>query len=226
MVEPRACPYCLYRFPESPKRDTPCPACGEQVWVLLDRETGGRLLLTREQAEELRAEDARLRLAAQAAPDAPAPGSDERVRRWLRELEESHGVLPEDLERERTSAPACSDEELLWRLLKRLVELKRDCAELADLHARRARFLDEQGRDFAAELRQARALELLAIKRAGTARRVCIRGGNCAAGAALDGTALDLEHALHALPLPRPDCRRSPGASGRPLCNCHYVAQE
>jgi hypothetical protein len=216
--EPRACPYCLYRFPQPPRHDTTCPACGEQIQVLLDRETGGRLLLTRDQAEELRAEDERAHRGQVRAHEL-----DERCRRWLAELEESHGVLPEDLERERAGAPDASPEQLIARLLERLLELKRDHAELADLRERRARFLAEQGQPCQGELRQARALELLALQRAGCAR-VRIVDGGCPSCAALGGAVVDVEQALHTLPLPRSDCQRRVGPAGQQLCACRYSA--
>jgi hypothetical protein len=214
-LEPRTCPYCLARFSQPPLVDLDCPACGEHVWVMRDRETGGRLLLTKEQAEALREEDEGLLRAA------AARGLSER---WLHELEESHGVLPADFERERRAVPGgLGEQAVVWRLLDLLAEQKKDYGELVDLYERRARFADECAGDFTGELRRARALELLRFKKEGDVEYVRIRAGGCATCARADGVRLPLERAMHAMPLPLADCSCAAPHSGRaPYCTCRY----
>jgi hypothetical protein len=213
-LEPRTCPYCLTRFPQPPLQDLDCPACGEHVWVLRDRETGGRLLLTKEQAEALREEDERVLTAA-------SGGVRER---WLQELEESHGVLAADFEREQRQAGSEADERaVVWRILDLLAEQKKDYAELVDVYQRRARFADECGEDFAVELRRARALELLRFKKDGGVENVRVRGEGCPACARADGVRLPLQRAMHAMPVPLRDCTCAAPASGRRgFCSCRY----
>jgi hypothetical protein len=214
-LEPRTCPYCLSRFARSPLQDLDCPACGEHVWVMRDRETGGRLLLTKEQAEALREEDEALLRAA----------SGHGVReRWLRELEESHGVLAADFERERRGpGDEAGERAVVWRLLDLLAEQKKDYAELVDVYERRARFADECDQDFTPELRRARALELLRFKKEGDVEYVRIRAGGCNACARADGVRLPLERAMHAMPLPLADCACPAPHSARPrFCTGRY----
>jgi hypothetical protein len=214
-LEPRTCPYCLGRFAQPPLADLDCPACGEHVWVMRDRETGGRLLLTKEQAEALREEDENLLRAA------AARGLRER---WLHELEESHGVLAADFEREQRTVPGeLGEQAVVWRLLDLLAEQKKDYGELVDLYERRARFADECAGDFTSELRRARALELLRYKKEGDVDYVRIRGSGCTACARADGVRLPLERAMHAMPLPLADCSCAAPHSGRaPYCTCRY----
>jgi hypothetical protein len=211
-LEPRTCPYCLSRFEQAPLHDLDCAACGERVFVMRDRETGGRLLLTKEQAEALREEDASL-----LGPGALLPRE-----RWLRELEESHGVLRADFERERRTLGAVDDQAVIWRLLDLLAEQKKDYGELVDLYERRARFADECGLDSTSELRRARALELLAFKKEGDVEYVRIRGSGCPACARADGVRLPLERAMHGMPLPVADCTCPAPHSGAPFCTCRY----
>jgi hypothetical protein len=213
--EPRTCPYCLARFERPPLQNLDCPACGEHVWVMRDRETGGRLLLTKEQAEALREEDERLSAGAAAA------GLRER---WLHELEESHGVLAADFEREqRAISSELGDRAVIWRLLDLLVEQKKDYGELVDLYERRARFADECRQEFRSELRRARALELLDFKKEGDVDYVRIRSAGCAACERADGTRLPIERAMHAMPLPLADCGCLAPHSGRAgFCTARY----
>jgi hypothetical protein len=214
-LEPRTCPYCLSRFPSPPRHDLECPACGEHVWVMRDRETGGRLLLTKEQAEALREEDESL---------VRASASRGVRERWLGELEESHGVLAADFEREQRGASGeAAERAAVWRLLDLLAEQKKDYAELVDVYERRARFADECAQDFASELRRARALELLRLKKEGDVEYVRIRGAGCPACARADGVRLPLERAMHAMPLPLADCTCAAPHSQRPrFCRCRF----
>jgi hypothetical protein len=213
-LEPRTCPYCLTRFPDPPLQDLDCPACGEHVWVLRDRETGGRLLLTKEQAEALREEDERML----------AAGSGGVRERWLQELEETHGVLAADFEREQRQAGHEADERaVVWRLLDLLAEQKKDYAELVDVYQRRARFADECGGDFALELRRARALELLRLKKDGGVEYVRVRGEGCPACSRADGVRLALQRAMQVMPLPLRDCScRAPDSDRIGFCTCRF----
>jgi len=213
-LEPRTCPYCLARFERPPLEDLDCPACGEHVWVMRDRDTGGRLLLTKEQAEALREEDELL------LRNAAALGVRER---WLRELEESHGVLAADFDREARGPSAGGERALVWRVLDLLVEQKKDYAELVDLYERRARFADECGQEFASELRRARALELLRYKKEGDVEYVRVRGAGCPTCARADGARFPLERAMHSMPLPLADCScKAPHSEGASFCTCRY----
>lgn len=214
-LEPRTCPYCLSRFPQPPLQDLDCPTCGEHVQVLRDRETGGRLLLTKEQAEALREEDEEL------LRTTASRGLRER---WLRELEESHGVLAADFEREQRGASGeAAERDVVWRVLDLLAEQKKDYAELVDLYERRARFADECDQDFTTELRRGRALELLRFKKEGDVEYVRIRGSGCAACARADGVRLPLERAMHAMPLPLADCScAAPHSASARFCTCRY----
>jgi hypothetical protein len=169
-----------------------------------DRETGGRFLLTKEQADALRAEDERL------TRSHARSGLRER---WLAELEAAHGVLLSDFERVREQQPHLDDAGVVRQLLDTLLEQKRDYAELADLHERRARLAAEAGMPFARDLAQARALELLHLKKAGE-ERVRVRGGACPACVSVDGLEIPLERALHSL---RPDGAPAP-------CSCRWAA--
>lgn len=214
-IEPRTCPYCLARFERPPLQDLDCPECGEHVWVMRDRETGGRLLLTKEQAEALREEDERL------CSGAATQGLRER---WLHELEESHGVLAADFERERRGISGeLGDRAVIWRLLDLLVEQKKDYAELVDLYERRARFADECKQEFAGELRRARALELLDFKKEGDVEYVRIRASGCPTCARSDGTRLPIERAMHSMPLPLAECScRAPHTGRAGFCRARY----
>lgn len=214
-IEPRTCPYCLARFERPPLQDLDCPACGEHVWVMRDRETGNRLLLTKEQAEALREEDEHVLSGA---------GSQGLRERWLHELEESHGVLTADFEREqRGPSGELGDRAVIWRLLDLLVEQKKDYGELVDLYERRARFADECKQEFSSELRRARALELLDFKKEGDVDYVRIRAEGCSACARAEGTRLPIERAMHSMPLPLADCSCKAPHSGRAgFCRARY----
>jgi len=214
-LEPRTCPYCLARFDQPPLQDLDCDACGEHVWVMRDRETGGRLLLTKEQAEALCEEDERI--------SAGTRVQDMR-QRWLHELEERHGVLAADFDREQHSPSGeLADRAVIWRLLDLLVEQKKDYTDLVDLYERRARFADECRQEFGAELRRARAVELLDFKKEGDVDYVRIRAAGCGACARADGSRLPIERAMHSMPLPLADCSCTAPHSGRAgFCTARY----
>ena len=184
-----------------------------------DRETGGRFLLTKEQAELLRADNEEARRSEGGLPELSA-----RCQRWLDELEVRHGVLRRDFERERERATEdATEDDILWRLLELLARQKRDYTELTELYEARARFLDEIGRDFGEELRRARAVELLAIKEQGDTEYVKLRGADCKTCMEMDGRRIALERAMREMPLPASDCERTSGQSGKPLCTCTYA---
>ncbi len=215
ITHPRTCPYCLHRFPVSPVVDSDCPHCGEHVRVMRDRETGGRFLLTKEQADALRAEDAR---------SAAGERTDLRER-WLAELEQAHGVLPADLERVQRARPELDDAAGLRSLIDTLIEHKRDHGELAALYERRARLDAECGAAFIGDLARARALELVELRGLG-AEYVRVEGGGCSACARDVGVRLPLQRAISGSPLPRADCaRRGPGGALAP-CTCRYLPDD
>jgi hypothetical protein len=91
------------------------------------------------------------------------------------------------------------------------------------VYERRARFADECGQDFTSELRRARALELLRLKKEGDVEHVRIRGSGCPACARADGVRLPLERAMHAMPLPLADCTcPAPHSEAPRFCTCRY----
>ena len=211
---PSACPYCGALMEPAPQRSRKCPECEQRIVVRTQRGTGGKQLLTVEEAA---------RLDAQRKAKAARNKALRRIE-WLGVTDRDFDVRERQLAEQWGTDPHPGD--VFWSIANEKITAlgsEGQWHELSMLYQQMGAHLLDEGKPHRRLQQQAHEAELRHLatlsewEPEGRRRAVILANACCDACEQLDGQVFTFEEAMDAIPLPPEVCERE-------WCNCLWSA--
>jgi len=207
-----ACPYCGKPLVNAPIKDTPCPFCGNIIYVRQSRYSKDNILTTSENLDKISGDWKQVNF----------------IKTILKSVQ-SNGIKESDFNNKKQEMSVLdgkppNDTDVLRAILTDLQKNN------VNVYFQLAMLLNMERKDAFNLLTYAKKLELTNLKNSGIVKKVKIASGSktgdpeaCEACKKHIGKVFTIDEALDRMPIPRKDCTFKLYDESRGFCRCTYI---